>query len=70
MKTRAELDLELLEVLTRNGFTLEECAYVLKDITGSIPLGEAIARVYYQRDLEKESYEPLSTDVFNDPVAF
>lgn len=70
MKTRAELELEMLEVLTKNGFTLEECAYVLKDISSNIPLGEAITRVYYQRNLEKESYEPLPNDVFNDPVAF
>lgn len=70
MKTRAELDLELLEVLTKNGFTLEECAYVLKDLSGNVTLGEAITRVYYQRNLEKETYEPLSNDVFNDPVAF
>lgn len=70
MKTRAELDLELLDVLTKNGFTLEECSFVLKDLTSNVPLGEAIARVCYHRNLDKETYEPLPNDVFNDPVAF
>lgn len=70
MKIRDNYDLELLNILTTNGFSLEESAYVLNDLVKNVPLGEAIARVYYQRTIEKESYEPLPTDVFNDPVAF
>lgn len=70
MRTQAEYELEVLKVLTSNGFSLEECAYVLKDLSNDVSLAEAMARVIYQRKIEKEKYEELTDDVFNDPIAF
>lgn len=65
-----EYDLHLIDLLTKNGFTLQEVGHVLNDLRDDTPLGEAISRVYFCRNLQKESHEPLSNDVFNDPVAF
>lgn len=78
MKTPAEFDLELCSLLTKNGFTLEEAANVLNDLTTNSSLGEAISRVYYFRNIEKENqtikekemYETIPGYVFNDPIAF
>ncbi len=70
MKIPAEYELQLLNALTINGFTLEESANVLNDLADNSSLGEAISRVYYQRTLKKESYEPLPPVVFNDPIDF
>jgi DNA-binding transcriptional MerR regulator len=70
MRTQAEYELDLIKTLSQNGFTLEECANVLNDLIDNSTLGEAIARVYFTRNILKESYEPLSANLFNDPIAF